>query len=350
MTNGAAPEPTADDRAAVVDLVFGHMAAQAVASAVRLGVAEHLEPSGGDPETLAARLGADTGATVRLLRALAALGVVEEPTAGVFRLTGRGTLLRGDVDRSMHAFVSMFLDPTMVQSWQYLDTSVRHGRTSFREVFGSDFFAHLAERPDLSRTFNASMRQGTARTATALPNAYDFTAVEIVADVGGGDGTLLAHLLTAFPHLRGVLFDSPEGSAQAEEVLAAAGVADRCRVQTGDFFAEAPTGADLYLLKSVIHDWDDDADAAILSHIRREIGDQGRLLLIEPVLPERVDGSLPATMYLSDLNMLVNVGGRERTERDFRALCARAGFAVSFLHHLPPPSGFSLIEAVPTGP
>lgn len=346
MTNVAPLEPTAEDRRAVVELVFGQMAAQTVAAAARLGVADVLEPSGGDPAAVAARLGTDPDATTRLLRALAAIGLLTEPAPSSFGLTGQGMLLRTDGAGSMHSFVSMFLDPTMVESWKHLETSVHRGQTAFSDVFGSDFFAYLAERPDLSRTFNESMRQGTADTATVLPGAYDFAATSTVADVGGGDGTLLAPILAAHPHLNGTLFDTAEGAAQAGDVLAAAGVTDRCHVAHGDFFTEAPS-ADVYLLKGVIHDWDDEANTTILSHIRRRIGDDGRVLIIEPVLPDRVDGSLPATMYLSDLNMLVNVGGRERTEHEFRSLCDRAGFTVTSVHPLPAPPAFSLIEAAP---
>lgn len=138
-----------------------------------------------------------------------------------------------------------------------------------------------------------------------------------------------------------------EGLAQADRTLAAAGTAGRCRTEIGDFFAAVPEGADLYLLKSVVHDWDDERAGTILGHCRQVIPDHGRLLIIEPVPPEVVNGSIPATMYLSDLTMLANVGGRERTRADFEDLCRRSGFAVTGITPLPPPAAFSLIEAAP---
>ena len=321
---------TADaDRGALAQLVFGYMAAQTVAAAVRLGVPDAVGDTERPADEVAGELGTDPTATGRLLRALAALGLADESRPGVFALTGRGALLRSDRGDSMAPFVSMFLDPAMVEAWGHLDESVRTGRTSFDTVFGTDFFGHLAAHPALSRTFNASMRQGTLAT-----------------DVGGGDGTLLAAMLAAHPGVRGILVDTAEGSAQSAPVLEAARVADRCDVVVADFFREVPVEADVVLIKSVVHDWDDERCRVILGHVRAALRVGGRLLVIEPVMPETVDGKLPPIMYLSDLNMLVNVGGRERTEPEFRALLASAGFSVTAVRPLPPPMAFSVIEAV----
>ncbi|MGK5551448.1 methyltransferase [Actinomadura kijaniata] len=344
-------EPNADEalraRGTMVGLVFGSMAAQAVAAAARLGLADLV----GDGERTAAELARELGtheqATLRLLRALAALGLLAEREPGRFALTLPGALLRTDRPDSVDSFVRMFTDPAMLRAWERLDHSVRTGRTAFDEVFGKDFFAHLKENPELSARFNASMSQGTRATAAALPGYYDFGRFRTVVDVGGGDGTLLAAILAAHPSLRGILFDSPEGLAQADRTLRDRGVADRCALETGDFFAAVPPGGDLYLLKSVIHDWDDERAATILRHCRKVIPDGGRLLIVEPVLPPAVDPSVPALTYLSDLNMLVNVGGRERTHADFTALCERAGFILTEATPLPPQNAFHVIEAVP---
>lgn len=334
-------------RSSIVSLVFGHMAAQALAAAVRLGLPDALGEVHRAAPDVAGDLGTDPGATARLLRALAAQGLVEESGAGLFALTESGQHLREQHPESMAAFVRMFLDPTMVGAWQHLDASVRTGRTSFDEVFGKSFFEHLAEVPELSRTFNASMRQGTVATARTLPTAWDFSGYEVVADVGGGDGTLLTAILQAHPGVRGLLFDTAEGLAEAPGVLELAGVAERCEVATGDFFTAAPSGAEVYVIKSVLHDWDDERVVTILSNLRAVIPAHGRVLIVEPVMPATVDGSVPATMYLSDLNMLVNVGGRERTEDEFRGLVQRAGFTLAAVTPLPPPATFSVLEAVP---
>ncbi|MCX4679635.1 methyltransferase [Streptomyces sp. NBC_01433] len=263
----------------------------------------------------------------------------------MFALTPHGALLRTDRPDSVAEFVGMFLDPTMVSAWGHLDDSVRTGRVAFDDLFASDFFGFLAKHPVLSRAFNASMRQGTRATAAILPSVLDLDGATSITDVGGG--TLLAAILPARPHLRGVLFDSPQGSAESGPVLDAVGVAGRCEVATGDFFAAVPAGSDVYLLKSIVHDWDDERVVTILGHIRAVIPPEGRLSVVEPVLPETVDGSLPPMMYLSDLNMLVNVGGRERTEAEFRSLCGRAGFSVAGVTRLPAPAAISVIEAVP---
>jgi hypothetical protein len=192
------------------------------------------------------------------------------------------------------------------------------------------------------------MRQGTALIAQQLPGIYDFGRFATIADLGGGDGTLIATVLHAHPGLRGILFDTADGLAEADRALQAAGVADRCETRAGDFFATAPDGADLYMLKSVIHDWDDERAETILGHVRAVIPDHGRLLIIERVLPDRVEGTLRSMMYLSDLNMLVNVGGRERTRVDFEQLCQRTGFQLDTVTPLAVPDAFSVLEAAPT--
>ncbi|MFI8308354.1 methyltransferase [Streptomyces sp. NPDC085927] len=338
----ASPAP---DRDRIARLVCGHMATRVVGAAASLGIADLL----GDAERPAAEIaeaaGCHPGATERLLRALTALELVTECRPGHFRLTPTGTLLRTDHPGSMHSFAGMCTDAAMLDAWRDLDTAVRTGRSVFADVFGTDFFGHLANDPALSERFNAAMRQGTRLAARALPMAYDFGRFSTVTDVGGGDGTLLAAILRTHPGLHGVLCDSAAGLAQAEPTLSAAGVADRCTTRECDFFREVPAGSDAYLLKSILHDWDDERAELILRNCRAAMGEQGRLLIIEPVLPAVVDPSSELA-YLSDLNMLVNLGGRERTRDDFSALCASAGFELADVVSLAP-ARFSLIEAVP---
>lgn len=192
------------DRGQVVQLVFGQMAAQVVATATRLRLADLI----GDDELtgveLAEASGTHAGATTRLLRALAALGLLVEARPGSFRLTGAGMLLRTDRPDSLHAFISMFCDPAMLAAWQELDAAVRTGRTAFDEVFGSDFFAYLAEHPELSELFNVAMRQVTQLAARLVPAHYEFSRFHTVADIGGGDGTLIAAVLRGHPGLSGM--------------------------------------------------------------------------------------------------------------------------------------------------
>jgi ubiquinone/menaquinone biosynthesis C-methylase UbiE len=338
---------SADSRTQIVQLVFGAMAAEVLFTAARLGIADRMGDAERTGSDVAGDIGADPTSVTRLLRTMAALGILTETAPGRFSLTEAGALLRSDRPDSMHSFVEMFGDPAMLAAWRELGHAVHTGETTFDRVFGTSFFGYLADRPELSARFNAAMRQGTAATAQQLPDAYDFGKYRTVADIGGGDGTLLTAVLAANPHLHGILFDTAEGLAQADATFTAAGVADRCQTVVGDFFRAAPEGADLYTIKSVLHDWDDDRCRTILAHMRNVIPAHGRLLIIEPVLPPTVDGTLPPQMYLSDLNMLVNVGGRERTRADFEELCADAGFRLTTVTPLPPPAAFSLLEAEP---
>ncbi|TJZ58892.1 methyltransferase [Streptomyces piniterrae] len=328
-------------------LVYGAMAAQAVGAAVRLGVVDLIGDGERTADELAAECAARPQAMGRLLRALAGLGLLAERTPGRFAVTPAGGLLRAAGPDSLHSFARVFTDPAMLRAWERLDDSVRTGETSFDAVFGKDFFGYLAERPELSAEFNAAMSEATRDTARLVPAAFDFGAFTTVADIGGGDGTLLAAILAAHPGLNGIVFDTAEGLAQAGAKLARAGVDGRSSLVTGDFFAHAPEGADLYLLKSVLHDWSDEQCADILRHCRRVIPGGGRLLIVEPVLPPVVDPSGSGLVYLSDLNMLVNVGGRERTRDDFERLCRDTGFELRALTPLPKPNRFSVIEAAP---
>ncbi|MFJ6615116.1 methyltransferase [Streptomyces sp. NPDC091289] len=334
-------------RGTVARLVLGQMATQALGTAVRLGVFDRIGPGELDADGLAESLGTHPRSTLRLLRALAGLQLLSEPEPGVFRTTAAGDALRTDTPGTMVAMARMFTDPVMLRGWDLLDESIRTGETTFDTVFGTDFFGHLKEQPELSAAFNEAMSQGTRLTAANVPHHYDFGRFETLVDIGGGDGTLLASVLRAHPKLRGVLFDTAEGLAQAPRRLADEGLTGRVALETGDFFASAPAGGDLYLLKSIIHDWDDERCAAILRHIRDVIPAHGSLLIVEPVLPATVPPDPSGGVYLSDLNMLVNVGGRERTADDFAALCTAAGFALRSVTPLPAPDIFRIIEASP---
>ncbi|MGH3925747.1 MAG: methyltransferase, partial [Pseudonocardiaceae bacterium] len=207
--------------------------------------------------------------------------------------------------------------------------SVRTGRPAWERVTGLPAFEFLAQHPDQAATFNAAMADHTRSVAPTIIASYDFSRFGTLVDVGGGDGTLIAAILNGVPGLRGVLFDLPAGVEGAAKTLAAAGVADRCEVATGDFFTSVPDGADAYLLKSVIHDWDDERAVAILRSCRRAMPADGTILVVEPVLPAKVDSPEMTGTVMSDINMLVSTGGRERTEDQFRALSTAAGFQLT---------------------
>ncbi|WP_345555418.1 methyltransferase [Streptomonospora halophila] len=342
MANG---DEAADQRRAVMRLMLGYMASHALGAAARTGLVDLIGDGRRSAEDLAGDLGLPQQSASRLMRALAALGLLTEEEPGRFGVSGAGALLRSDRPDSVRGMVRMFTDPAMMRAWEGIDESLRTGETSFDRMFGTDFFSHLGTDPELSALFNTAMSQGTRSVADALPARYEFASAAAVMDIGGGDGTLIAAVLGANPGMRGTVFDTAEGAAQAPGRLEEAGVADRCTVAAGDFFEGVPAGADVYLLKSIVHDWDDRRAATILSHVRAVVPDHGRLLIVEPVLPATVPPEGFSGLYLTDLNMLVNVGGRERTRDDFDALCAASGFAVSDV--VPLAAGFSAIEAVP---
>ncbi len=239
----------------------------------------------------------------------------------------------------------MFTDPALVRAWEHLDDSVRTGEVAFDTVFGTDFFSHLGRHPELSAEFNAAMSQAVAGTAAVLPHAFDFGRFRHVTDVGGGEGTLLAGVLAAHPHLTGAVFDTAEGLARAPETIERHGLGGRCAPVAGDFFRSVPEGSDLYLVKSVLHDWPDERTVTILRHCRAVLPPGGTVLIVEPVLPETVRAGSAGT-YLSDLNMLVNLGGRERTREEFAELCRSAGLALTSVTPLAEAAPYSLIEAV----
>ncbi|MFE2294187.1 methyltransferase [Streptomyces sp. NPDC059452] len=350
MTHTEAPAADAADRDLIGRLAFGSMAAQTLRAAVRLGVVELL----GDTPRRAADVAADAGAEpqpmTRLLRALTGLGLLREHDPDFFTVTPAGALLHPGRPDSLASFVSMFTEPAIVRAWEHLDDSVRTGEIAFDTVFGTDFFSHLGRHPELSAAFNAAMSQATSETAAALPYAFDFGRYTSVTDVGGGDGTLLAGVLAAHPGLTGVVLDTAEGLAEAPDTLARRGLEGRCSLIAGDFFEAVPAGSDLYLLKSVLHDWTDDQAVTILSNCRKALPPGGLVLIVEPVLPEVVDITADAAdggaTYLSDLNMLVNVGGRERTRKDFATVCHRAGLTLTEVTPLTAAAPFTLIEAM----
>ncbi|MEI5103482.1 methyltransferase [Streptomyces sp. PmtG] len=333
------------DRALVFHYLFGSLAAQTLRAATRLRVVELI----GDKERRAADVAADAGAQpqamTRLLRALASLGLLEERAPDSFAVTPAGGLLDPGRPDSLATLVSLFAEPTMLRAWEHLDRAVTTGETAFASVFGKDFFAHLKDNPELSAQFNAAMSESTRASAAQLPGLFGFGRHTKVADIGGGDGTLLSEVLRAHPELSGVVYDTEEGLAQAPRTLERHGLTERCSLVVGDFFQSVPAGADVYLIKSILHDWNDEQAVTILSHCRAVLPPGGRVLIVEPVMPEVVARENAGLMYLSDLNMLVNVGGRERTRTEFAAVCERAGLALTAVTPLGEGSSFSLLEA-----
>ncbi|WP_406076668.1 methyltransferase [Streptomyces virginiae] len=335
---------TAAGRELVVRLAFGSMAAHTLRTAVRLEIVDLIGDAPRTAADVAAAAGAAHQPMTRLLRALTALGLLAEDAPDTFSVTPAGALLGAGHPDSLASFVRMFTDPAIVRAWEHLESSVRTGEIAFDAVFGTDFFSHLARHPELSADFNTAMSQATSETAAALPRAFDFSRFASVTDVGGGNGTLLAAVLEAHPVLFGVVLDTADGLAEAAKTLARHGLEDRCSLVAGDFFQSVPQGSDVYLVKSILHDWTDAQAVTILRHCRRALPPGGVVLIVEPVLPEVVGAQDDGT-YLSDLNMMVNVGGRERTRADFEELCRQAALRVTSVTPLTDAAPYSLIEA-----
>jgi cyclopropane fatty-acyl-phospholipid synthase-like methyltransferase len=284
----------------------------------------------------------------RLLRALASLGMCVESAPGKFALTDAGALLRRKHPDSLYEFARFHTSPVTLQPWTHLEHSIRTGRPAFDETFGMPIYQYFAHNPELSARFNAAMHEESRTAADAVAEHYDFSPFSVVTDIGGGDGTLITAILKRNPGLNGVVFDTAEGSAQTADTVRAAGLDGRCTIATGDFFDTIPSGSDLYLLKSTIHNWNDERAAAILRNCRAAMSDNGRLLIIDSVLPDTAAlDSAELNPYIKDLQMLVLVGGQERTRAEFDQLCARAGLTITDVVPLPPHVGLGMIEIAP---
>jgi hypothetical protein len=336
-----------DASVALLHTALGYMPAQIVHAAVRIGLADAL----GDDEVSVIDAAARTATRVpqlrRLLRALATLGLVEQASADTFRLTAAGRPLRADAEDSVRPMVLMYFDDAVWRSWAELTRSLRTGRPAFDHATGADVFTHLADDPDLADVFHAAMASGARDDATHVVRLVDFTRFSTVADIGGGDGTLLATILVRHPGLTGAVFDTPAGTRGAPDVLAAADVADRCRVECGDFFTAVPAGYAAYVLKSVLHDWSDDRAADILRSCRQAIPADGTLLIVELVAPERATAWADPFTTISDMNLMVMTAGRERTEAEWRTLLRAGPFDLVGVSDPFGAAGHRIIEAVP---
>ncbi|MFL6118535.1 methyltransferase [Actinophytocola sp.] len=318
------------NRAALIQVIGGYMAAQALRLAAELKIADLIHDGVDTSAALASATGSHEPSLHRLLRMLAAVGITTEPSPGRFGLSPVGEQLRTDSPDSLWAFTRFFTDPSLFTSWQQVGHTVRTGECAFDHVHGKNVYVHLSEQPDLSALFNYAMSQESRISAAQVAAGIDFTDVKSVVDVGGGDGTLLRAILFAHPHLNGVVFDSPSGVAEAPGVIEEAGLSDRCEVVAGDFFSSVPEGGDLYIIKSVFQDWDDEPAAKLLRTVRAHMPSGAKLLIVGSVLTDTAGTDEPV-MFLTDANMLVTAGGRERTESEFRSLLASTGFTVEFV-------------------
>ena len=326
----------------LLDLINASWTTQTIRAACVLGLPERLADGAADADALAADTRCHAPSLKRLLRALVALGLCDERD-GLYTLSALGAPLRDDHPQSLRAW-ALLAGGTSWQRWAELDQSVRSGLSHRRRHGGDDGFGDLAHSPAAAALFYRAMVDITRAVAPAVARSIDPTDVQRVVDVGGGSGELIAQVLAAHPTLRGVLFDLPQGLEGATAVLERTGVATRCTRVAGSFFDTMPENGDLYLLKSVLHNWDDARCVQILRGCRNAMAPHGRVLVIERVMADRAGTTAhDRAVARSDLNMLVALSGRERTAGEFEALFAQAGLALE--RNLGRAGDFSLLNA-----
>jgi hypothetical protein len=308
--------------------------------AAKLGLPDLLKDSPRASRELAAELGAHADTLHRVLRGMVGVGLVTETRDGRFALDAAGHLLRSDAPDGLRGWMIRYAELGL--AWGGLLHAVRTGEPPFAHVFGEPAFARFAREP----ACHPHQFETSWESAQAVAASYDFAPFETVVDVGGGDGIVLAAILRRYPRLRGTVLDYPHQAARARRVAERVGVADRSRFVIGDFFEGVPAG-DAYVLRKVLHDWDDTPAARILQRCRQAMSERGRVIAVEDLLPERAVGE----SHRGDVMMLVETGGRERTEAAYRTLFATAGLALTEIRPLRDgqPSSRRLIEGVPAG-
>lgn len=319
-------------------LITGYWSTQAVYVAAKLGLADLLIDGPRTAEDLARITKVHAPSLYRLMRGLASLGVFADDGTGRFSLTPAAECLRSDLPGSQRALAIMSGEE-QYRAWGELLYSVQTGKIAFDKIYGMPVFDFLSKNLEQAKVFDAAMVGVHGRETSAMTDAYDFSEIGVLADVGGGNGSLITTVLQKHPKLKGILYDLPGVVERAKANLAAAGVADRCQVIGGSFFESIPSGADAYLMRHIIHDWDDEKSKTILNNVRKAMKSDGRLLLVEGVIPP---GNDPSFGKLLDLTMLVIPGGKERTEEEYRDLYEACGFQLTRI--VPTKAEVSVIE------
>lgn len=322
----------------------GFRAYQLVAAACELAIPDLLANGPRSVHDLATLTDTHEPSLRRLLRGLAMWGVVEQLPEGTFKGTPLADSFRSDRPGLRNMTLNLQEEAYIV--WGHILHSVRTGQPAFELVYGKSRWALLAEKPESAARFNAHMVEITTRVAAGFVANYDLNGVSTAVDVGGGNGALLAAVLQAKPEIQGVLFDQPAGLAGAQETFEHLELADRLTIVEGSFFESIPGDGDLYMLKSIVHDWDDEHALSILKTCRAAMKPSARLVLIERILPDRAGAEQEGLdVVMSDLQMMVVLGGRERTIDEYRALLASAGLRMTKTG--PAGGGFGTFEAVP---
>lgn len=322
-------------------LIIGCFASQAISVAAQLGIADLLKNGPKHPDELAQATGAHARTLYRLLRALASVGVFVEDEQGCFGLTPTAELLQKDVPGSMHAVGLLIGSVLQWPALGHLLYTVKTGKPAFDDLYGMTQWQYMEQHPEVYELFHYAMTSFSAAEISAVLSAYDFSQVRTLVDIAGGQGKLLAAILQAYPQMRGILFDLPEVTQQAQAMFEAAGVADRSATVSGDMFVAVPSDGDLYMMKTVIHDWDDERTTTILRVCQEAMAPHARLLLITRVV---APGNAPDSSKFQDLNMLITMNGSERTAAEIETLLNAAGLSLARI--IPTRSPLSIVECI----
>lgn len=327
----------------LASMATGGWMSQAISVAAELKVADSLAAGAKTSADVARATGVHAPSLHRLMRALVTLGILKEASTGTFELTPMGALLRSDAGHSLHSW-AILCGKHLSRDWLDLLDSVRTGESARKLASEHGIFENFQRDEQEAAVFNRAMVELTRLSADGVVQAYDFSGMKHIVDVGGGYGQLLAAILKANPQARGTVLDLPHAIEKGRRYFQEIGLADRCEFVSGSFFESVPSGADAYVLKSVIHNWNDERAGVILRRCAQAMVDRGRLILVERVVPQRLEASRAhQAITLMDLNMLVVLGARERNQDEYQALLSAAGLRLTQI--IPVLMNFSLIEA-----
>ena len=326
----------------MLQIISGFWISRAVYVIGKLGIPDLLQSGPKTAEELAAATKTHAPSLFRILRALVSVGVLSSREGGRFGQTPLSETLVTDAPGSLRWFAVSELGQEHYPAWGNLMHSVQTGEIAFDNFFGVDIWKYFNQNPEDAAVFNNSMSSVTAHTNEAIISLYDFSQFGTIVDVGGGHGGLITSILQKNPQVKGILYDAAEVIEGARPKIEAAGLADRVETVAGDFFKSVPAGGDAYVMKWIIHDWDDEKSNTILKNCRSQMPANGKLILVDSVVPETNE---PHFSKFIDLNMLVMTGGKERTEKEFAQLLADAGFKL--LRVIPTDLPTSIIEAEP---
>lgn len=328
--------------AQILQIVTNFWSSRAVYVFAKLGIPDLLKSGPKTTEELAAETKMHAPSLYRVLRALSSIGFVSVTADGRFAQTPLSEILVTDAPGSLRWFTISELGQEHFPAWGNLLHSVKTGEIAFDNFFGVDIWKYFEQNPEDAAVFNNSMSGVTAATNEEILAVYDFSSFGTVVDVGGGHGGLITSILNANPKLKGILLDAPQVIEGTRPKIEAAGLADRCEIVGGDFFKSVPAGGDAYVMKWIIHDWDDKRAITILQNIRNQMQPKGKVIIVDCVVPENND---PDFSKFFDLNMMVMTGGKERTEKEFAQLLGAAGFKL--LRVIPTKVPTSIVEAEP---